>query len=82
MFMYAANFSSLVLVSLFLQYLKGLPPEITGWVLMVNPLSTAIVTPFAGRASDRFEPRYVASIGIALSQRRYSSWYASHISQA
>ena len=66
MLMYAANFSSLVLVSLYLQYLKDLPAEIAGWVLMINPLSTALVTPFAGRAADTFEPKVVASIGIAL----------------
>ena len=66
MFMYAANFSSLVLVSLYLQYLKDLPAEIAGWVLMINPLSTALVTPFAGRAADTFEPKIVASIGVAL----------------
>ena len=66
MLMYAANFSSLVLVSLFLQYLKDLPAESTGWILMINPLATALVTPFAGRAADRFEPKFVASIGVAL----------------
>ena len=66
MLMYAANFSSLILVSLFLQYLKNLPADITGWILMVNPLSTALVTPFAGRAADNFEPKIIASIGIAL----------------
>lgn len=65
-FMYAANFSSLILVSLYLQYIKAIPAEIAGWVLMVNPLSTAFVTPFAGRAADSFEPKYVASIGITL----------------
>ncbi|MGR8947017.1 MAG: MFS transporter [Gammaproteobacteria bacterium] len=65
-FMYAANFSSLVLVSLYLQYIKGLPAELAGWVLMLNPLCTAFVTPFAGHAGDRFEPKYVATIGIIL----------------
>ena len=64
--MYAANFSSLVLVSLFLRYLLDLSAELTGWVLMTNPLSTALVTPFAGRAADKFEPKIIASIGIAL----------------
>ena len=65
-FMYAAKFASLILVSLYLQYIKAIPAEIAGWVLMVNPLTTAFFTPFAGRASDSFEPKYVASIGITL----------------
>lgn len=65
-FMYAANFSALVLVSLHLQYLKGISAEQAGLILMVNPLTSAIVTPVAGAASDRFEPRSVATIGVLL----------------
>jgi len=65
-FMYAANFSSLILVSLHLQYLRAMPADTTGWVLMISPLSTALVTPTAGIAADRFEPKYIVTIGISL----------------
>ncbi|MEM7466384.1 MAG: MFS transporter [Pseudomonadota bacterium] len=65
-FMYAANFSSLILASLYLQYLKEISVETTGWILMINPLFTALLTPIAGRSADKFEPRIVASFGITL----------------
>ena len=63
---YSATFAVSFLLSLYLQYTKGLGPQKAGMILISQPLVQALVSPFAGRLSDRIEPRIVASIGMAL----------------
>jgi MFS family permease len=46
--------------------LKGLSAEQTGYVLVFQPLMMFLFSPFAGRLSDRVEPRLVASVGMGL----------------
>jgi EmrB/QacA subfamily drug resistance transporter len=64
--MYATTYSTLVLVSLYLQYLKGLSPTRAGLVMLAQPLVSALVSPLAGRLSDRVEPRLIASAGMVV----------------
>jgi len=64
--MYTTTFSILVLISLYLQYLKALTPTGAGLVMLAQPLVVALVSPVAGRLSDRLEPRLLASAGIAF----------------
>ena len=64
--MYTTTFANVVLVSLYLQYLKGIPPGTAGLVMMAQPAVMALVSPYAGRLSDRVEPRVIASIGMFL----------------
>jgi EmrB/QacA subfamily drug resistance transporter len=54
------------LISLHLQYVKGLSPESAGLILTVMPAVAAVISPLAGRLSDRIEPRTIASAGMAL----------------
>jgi MFS family permease len=63
---YSATFAVGFLLSLYLQYIKGLNPQNTGLILVSQPIVMAIFSPLAGRLSDRIEPRIVASIGMAL----------------
>lgn len=63
---YTAVFANIVLVSLYLQYLKGLSATMTGSIMMVQPLTMAILSPFIGRLSDKLEPRIIASVGMAI----------------
>jgi len=63
---YSATFAVGFLISLYLQYIKLYTPQIAGMILMVQPVVMALVSPFAGRLSDRIEPRIVASIGMAM----------------
>lgn len=63
---YAATASVAFLLSLYLQYIKGLSPREAGMVLIAQPLMQAIFSPLAGRLSDRFEVRVVASGGMAF----------------
>ena len=63
---YAATFAVTFLVSLFLQYIKGLPPQAAGTILVAQPVVMAIFSPLAGRLSDRIEPRLISSAGMTL----------------
>jgi len=63
---YSATFAVTFLLSLYLQYIKALSPQNAGLVLASQPVVMAIFSPFAGRLSDRVEPRIIASIGMAL----------------
>ena len=64
--MYTATFANIVLLSLYLQYLRGLSPGNAGLVLMAQPAVMAVVSPWAGKLSDRIEPRVIASVGMAI----------------
>ena len=63
---YTATFANIVLVSLYLQYLKGMQAGTAGLIMMIQPLTMAILSPCAGRLSDRIEPRIIASAGMAV----------------
>jgi EmrB/QacA subfamily drug resistance transporter len=63
---YVGTFAVGFLLSLYLQYIKGLTPQQAGLILVAQPVVMAAVSPLAGRLSDRVEPRVVASVGLAL----------------
>jgi EmrB/QacA subfamily drug resistance transporter len=63
---YAATYGVTFLLSLYLQYTQGFSPETAGLVLVAQPVVQAMISPSAGRLSDRIEPRVVASIGMGL----------------
>jgi MFS family permease len=56
----------ILLLSLYLQYVKGFTPQRAGLVLIAQPVMMAIFSPVAGNLSDRIEPRIVASLGMAM----------------
>jgi EmrB/QacA subfamily drug resistance transporter len=63
---YSATFAVTFMLSLYLQYIKGLTPHAAGLVLIAQPLVMAIFSPLAGKISDRIEPRRIASLGMAM----------------
>ncbi len=63
---YSATFGVTFLVSLFLQYVQGWSPQGAGLVMIAQPVMMALCSPFAGRLSDRMEPRWIASLGMAI----------------
>jgi EmrB/QacA subfamily drug resistance transporter len=63
---YAATFAVAFLLSLYLQYIKGMSPEGAGTILICQPAVMALFSPAAGRLSDRIEPSIIASAGMAL----------------
>ncbi|MEW5908734.1 MAG: MFS transporter [Thermodesulfobacteriota bacterium] len=63
---YSATFSVTFFISLYLQYIKAIPPQVAGTLLVAQPLMMALFSPLAGRLSDRIEPRKIASSGMLL----------------
>lgn len=63
---YSATFAISFLMGLYLMYIRGLSPQQAGFVLLAQPVVMAVGSPFAGRLSDRIEPRIVASAGMGL----------------
>lgn len=63
---YSATAAIVFLLSLYLQAIKGLDPQDAGLIMLWQPITQALVSPFAGRLSDRAEPRIVASVGMFL----------------
>jgi EmrB/QacA subfamily drug resistance transporter len=63
---YSATYSIAFLMSLYLQYVKHLSPQMAGLVMVSQPLVQAAFTPYMGKLSDRVEPRKVSSCGMGL----------------
>ncbi|MDI6643429.1 MAG: MFS transporter [Methanobacteriaceae archaeon] len=63
---YSATFAVTFLLSLYLQYLKGFSPQSAGLILVSQPIMMAIMAPLAGRLSDKYNPRVIASVGMSI----------------
>jgi len=63
---YSATFAVTFLLSLYLQDIKSLDAEKSGFILLAQPVIMAVLSPAAGKLSDRIEPRIVASIGMGF----------------
>jgi EmrB/QacA subfamily drug resistance transporter len=63
---YGATFAITFLLSLYLQYIKGMSPHMAGLIMVTQPVMQALFSPLFGKLSDRFEPGLLASTGMAL----------------
>ncbi|MDD4169295.1 MAG: MFS transporter [Desulfotomaculaceae bacterium] len=63
---YSATFAVGFLLSLYLQVVQGFDPQQAGLVLLSQPVIMAMLSPLAGKLSDRIEPRIVASAGMMI----------------
>jgi MFS family permease len=63
---YSATYAIGFLISLYLQVVRGFDSQIAGLILLSQPLLQALFSPFAGRLSDRIEPRIVATFGMSI----------------
>ena len=61
---YAASGAVGFLLSIYLQCARGLTPQHAGWILVAQPVVMALLSPAAGRLSDRMPPRRLASAGM------------------
>ncbi len=64
---YAATFAITFVLSLYLQYVKGLSPKEAGAILIAQPVIMAVVSSVSGRMSDKRDPRILASLGMGIS---------------
>jgi len=63
---YSATNAVTFMMSLYLQYVKGMSPQGAGLLLVAQPIVQAVVATWAGRLSDRAQPRLVATAGMAI----------------
>ena len=63
---YSSTFAIVFLLSLYLQKVKGLAPHAAGTVLVAQPIMMAVLSPLAGRLSERIQPRYLATMGMSI----------------
>lgn len=63
---YAATFAISFLLSLYLQYIKGLSPRDTGLLLITQPIVMTIFAAISGRLSDRYNPNLLSSLGMSI----------------
>ncbi|HLA80191.1 MAG TPA: MFS transporter [Thermoleophilia bacterium] len=64
---YAATFAMTFLMSLYLQYNRGLDAQSAGFILVTGAFLQTAFSPVAGRLSDKFNARIIASAGMSLS---------------
>jgi len=63
---YSATSATGFFVSLYLQYIKGLDARTAGLIMISQPIAMTILSPLAGRLSDRKNPGVIASIGMGI----------------
>ncbi|MDO8870428.1 MAG: MFS transporter [Methanobacteriaceae archaeon] len=63
---YGAFVSVGFILSLYLQYLKGYSPLTAGLIVSIQSIMMVIVSPFAGRLSDKIDPGSVSTVGMVL----------------
>lgn len=66
MIQYAATSAVGYFLSLYLQNVRGFSPRAAGLVLVAQPVFMALLSPLAGRLSDRVQARWLASGGMLL----------------
>ncbi|MDD3985021.1 MAG: MFS transporter [Methanobacterium sp.] len=55
-----------LILSLYLQYLKGYSPITAGLIVSIQSIVMVLVSPFAGKLSDKIDPGNVSTIGMIL----------------
>ena len=64
--LYTATFANVVLIGLYLQYIRGMSASAAGLIMMIQPLTMAALSPIAGKISDHMEPRLIATFGMLV----------------
>ncbi|MEN6293462.1 MAG: MFS transporter, partial [Methanobacterium sp.] len=63
---YISTFAVSFLLSLYLQFIKGFDPRAAGLILVVQTIFMVVLSPAAGRLSDKFDPGKLASLGMGI----------------
>lgn len=63
---YSATSATGFFISLYLQYLKGFDARTAGLIMISQPVMMALLSPLAGKLSDKRNPGIIASIGMGL----------------
>jgi EmrB/QacA subfamily drug resistance transporter len=63
---YSATSATGFFISLYLQYLKGFDARTAGLIMISQPIAMTLLSPLAGKLSDKHNPGIIASIGMGL----------------
>nr|WP_319490276.1 MFS transporter [uncultured Desulfobacter sp.] len=63
---YAASFGLTFFFSLYLQVVKGMSAQATGFVLIAQPIIQAVLSPLSGTLSDKISPSKLSTAGMAI----------------
>jgi len=63
---YSATSATGFFISLYLQYLKGLDAKTAGLIMISQPIAMTLLSPVAGKLSDRRNPGIIASAGMGM----------------
>jgi len=63
---YSATSATGFFISLYLQYLKGFDARTAGLIMISQPVMMALLSPLAGKLSDKRNPGKIASFGMGL----------------
>jgi len=63
---YSATSAIGFFISLYLQYLKGLDARTAGLIMISQPIAMTLLSPVAGRLSDKKNPGVIASVGMGI----------------
>jgi MFS family permease len=63
---YSATFALTVLLSLYLENMKGMTPFEAGMVLTTQPVIQAALSPVAGFMAEKVDPSMIATIGMGI----------------
>jgi MFS family permease len=63
---YSATSAITFFISLYLQYLKGMDARTAGLIMISQPIAMTLLSPVAGRLSDKMNPGVIASAGMGI----------------
>ena len=63
---YTATYALSILVSLYLQRIRGFTAREAGLILSSRPIVQALLSPIAGFIADKYRPSIIASIGLCV----------------
>jgi len=63
---YMATSATGFFISMYLQYIKGFEAGEAGLIMISQPVAMTILSPLAGKLSDKYNPGVIASIGMGL----------------
>ena len=63
---YGATYAISYLLSIYLQVVAGFSSQLAGIILIASPVVMAVLSPYAGKLSDKVSPYKLASLGMAI----------------
>jgi len=63
---YTATFAIVFFLSLYLQDVRDMSPQMTGSIIIAQPIMMTILSPITGKLSDKIQPRYLSTLGMSI----------------